>query len=64
MSTSNSDRDQHTEVGHDSHEHADHGGNGKYMAVFVALCVLTDGLVPHVLPVLARSTFRKQASRR
>jgi cytochrome c oxidase subunit 4 len=33
----------HTEVGHDSHAHADHGGNGKYIAVFVALCVLTCG---------------------
>jgi cytochrome c oxidase subunit IV len=38
-----SDRDQHTEVGHDSHEHADHGGNAKYMMVFAALCVLTMG---------------------
>jgi cytochrome c oxidase subunit 4 len=26
--------------GHD-HDHADHGGLGKYLAVFVALCVLT-----------------------
>lgn len=38
-----SDRDQHTEVGHDSHEHADHGGNAKYLMVFAALCVLTLG---------------------
>src|SRR5882762_2301513 len=38
-----SDRDQHTEVGHDSHEYAHHGGNGKYIAVFVALCILTMG---------------------
>jgi len=38
-----SDRDQHTEVGHDSHAHADHGGNGKYLIVFAALCVLTMG---------------------
>jgi cytochrome c oxidase subunit 4 len=35
--------DAHAEVGHDSHAHADHGGNGKYIAVFVALCVLTLG---------------------
>jgi cytochrome c oxidase subunit IV len=26
---------------HDSQEHADHGGVGKYMLVFAALCVLT-----------------------
>jgi len=38
-----SDRDQHTEVGHDSHDHADHGGNGKYLLVFAALCILTMG---------------------
>lgn len=38
-----SDHDQHSEVGHDSHEHLAHGGNGKYIAVFVALCVLTMG---------------------
>ena len=36
-------RPEHTEVGHDSHDHADHGGNGKYLLVFVALCVLTMG---------------------
>src|SRR6478736_4761231 len=36
-----SDRDQHTEVGHDSHDYADHGGNGKYLVVFAALCGLT-----------------------
>ena len=35
-----SDRDQHTEVGHD---YADHGGNGKYLLVFAALCILTMG---------------------
>jgi cytochrome c oxidase subunit IV len=35
--------DDHTEVGHDSHEHADHGGNAKYLLVFVALCLLTTG---------------------
>jgi cytochrome c oxidase subunit 4 len=34
---------EHAEVGHDSHEHAHHGGNGKYIAVFIALCVLTGG---------------------
>jgi cytochrome c oxidase subunit IV len=38
-----SDRDDHQEIGHDSHAHADHGGNAKYIAVFVALCVLTCG---------------------
>src|SRR3954462_14981735 len=38
-----SDRDQHTEVGHDSHDHADHGGNGKYLLVFAALCILMMG---------------------
>jgi cytochrome c oxidase subunit 4 len=38
-----SDRDDHQEVGHDSHEHIHHGGNAKYIAVFVALCVLTCG---------------------
>src|SRR3954469_25227174 len=38
-----SDRDQHTEVGHDSHDHADHGGNGKYLLGFAALCILTMG---------------------
>jgi cytochrome c oxidase subunit 4 len=38
-----SDHNQHTEVGHDSHEHAHHGGNAKYMMVFAALCVLTLG---------------------
>src|SRR3954462_7415756 len=38
-----SDRDQHTEVGHDSHEYAQHGGNAKYLLVFVALCLLTMG---------------------
>lgn len=38
-----SHHDQHTEVGHDNHDHAHHGGNGKYIAVFVALCVLTMG---------------------
>src|SRR4051812_18369026 len=38
-----SDHDPHSEVGHDSHEHADHGGNGKYLIVFAALCLLTMG---------------------
>jgi cytochrome c oxidase subunit 4 len=33
----------HDQVGHDSHDHADHGGNAKYILVFVALCVLTCG---------------------
>jgi cytochrome c oxidase subunit 4 len=33
--------DPHSAVGHDSHEHADHGGLGKYLVVFAALCVLT-----------------------
>jgi cytochrome c oxidase subunit 4 len=27
--------------GHDSHGHDDHGGTGKYVQVFLALCVLT-----------------------
>lgn len=27
--------------GHDSHGHADHGGLGKYIQVFLALCMLT-----------------------
>jgi cytochrome c oxidase subunit IV len=33
--------DDHTPVGHDSHEEAAHGGIGKYLLVFVALCILT-----------------------
>ena len=43
MSELSQPHDDHLEVGHDSHEHADHGGNAKYIAVFVALCVLTCG---------------------
>jgi cytochrome c oxidase subunit 4 len=33
--------DDHVPVGHDSHEEAAHGGIGKYLVVFVALCALT-----------------------
>ena len=33
--------DDHLPVGHDSHDEAAHGGIGKYVAVFVALCLLT-----------------------
>ena len=36
-----SDREEHTPVGHDSHDEISHGGIGKYMLVFVALCALT-----------------------
>jgi cytochrome c oxidase subunit IV len=34
-------QDDHLLVGHDSHDEASHGGIGKYLLVFVALCVLT-----------------------
>jgi len=33
--------DEHLPVGHDSHDEISHGGIGKYLAVFVALCALT-----------------------
>lgn len=33
--------DDHLPVGHDSHEEIAHGGIGKYLLVFAALCVLT-----------------------
>jgi cytochrome c oxidase subunit 4 len=33
--------DEHVADGHDSHDDASHGGIGKYLVVFVALCVLT-----------------------
>ena len=33
--------DDHQPVGHDSHEELAHGGIGKYLLVFVALCGLT-----------------------
>jgi cytochrome c oxidase subunit 4 len=33
--------DEHVPVGHDSHEEIAHGGIGKYLVVFVALCALT-----------------------
>jgi cytochrome c oxidase subunit 4 len=36
-----SDRDEHLSVGHDSHDEISHGGIGKYLVVFVALCALT-----------------------
>src|SRR6186997_662591 len=32
---------EHQPVGHDSHEEMEHGGIGKYLVVFAALCVLT-----------------------
>jgi cytochrome c oxidase subunit 4 len=40
------DEIKHSEIGdqqerHDSQEHVDHGGVGKYLLVFLALCVLT-----------------------
>ena len=54
--------DDHLEVGHDSHEHADHGGNGKYIAVFVALCVLTCGSFLTYFPFW-RDNVPYQASR-
>lgn len=31
----------HAEAGHSNHDHVDHGGVGKYLLVFAALCVLT-----------------------
>ena len=33
--------DEHEPVGYDSHEEISHGGIGKYLVVFVALCALT-----------------------
>jgi cytochrome c oxidase subunit 4 len=33
--------DEHVPVGHDSHDEISHGGTGKYLLVFAALCVLT-----------------------
>jgi len=33
--------DDHLPVGHDSHDEMAHGGIGKYLAVFAALCLLT-----------------------
>src|SRR5437016_12436356 len=33
--------DDHLPVGHDSHDEIEHGGFGKYLLVFVALCALT-----------------------
>jgi cytochrome c oxidase subunit 4 len=33
--------DEHEPVGHDSHDEISHGGIGKYLAVFAALCALT-----------------------
>jgi len=41
MSDHSHPHDEHLPVGHDSHEHAEHGGIGKYLVVFAALCVLT-----------------------
>jgi cytochrome c oxidase subunit 4 len=41
MTEHNAPHDEHQPVGHDSHDHADHGGIGKYLVVFAALCVLT-----------------------
>ncbi len=34
-------QNEHVPVGHDSHEEIAHGGIGKYLVVFAALCVLT-----------------------
>ncbi len=56
--------DEHEPVGHDSHEEIAHGGIGKYLVVFAALCVLTTLFVLYVLPVLGASNMPKQASRR
>jgi cytochrome c oxidase subunit 4 len=53
---------EHTEVGHDNHEHAAHGGNAKYIVVFVALCVLTCGSFLTYSP-LWRAHVPYQASR-
>ena len=33
--------DEHGPDGHDNHDDVDHGGIGKYLVVFVALCALT-----------------------
>src|SRR4051794_11884530 len=33
--------EDHQETGHDSHDEIDHGGIGKYLLVFAALCILT-----------------------
>jgi cytochrome c oxidase subunit 4 len=41
MSDFSHPHDHDHQARHDSQEHADHGGIGKYLLVFVALCVLT-----------------------
>jgi cytochrome c oxidase subunit IV len=41
MSDSAIAQNEHEPVGHDSHEEISHGGIGKYLIVFAALCVLT-----------------------
>src|SRR3954469_16725901 len=33
--------DEHGPIGHDNHDESAHGGIGKYLIVFVALCALT-----------------------
>ena len=38
-------QNEHEPVGHDSHEEIAHGGIGKYLVVFAALCVLTGTLL-------------------
>src|SRR5437764_4851976 len=55
--------DEHVPVGHDSHEEISHGGIGKYLVVFVALCALTmcsfltyfDFWRSHVSPAASRA---------
>jgi cytochrome c oxidase subunit 4 len=41
MSDHSAESDEHLPVGHDSHDEISHGGIGKYLVVFVALCALT-----------------------
>jgi cytochrome c oxidase subunit 4 len=41
MSDFSHPHDHDHQARHDSQEHADHGGTGKYLLVFVALCLLT-----------------------
>jgi cytochrome c oxidase subunit 4 len=41
MTEHSATHNEHLPVGHDSHEEIAHGGIGKYLVVFVALCALT-----------------------
>lgn len=41
MTNSATTHEDHQETGHDSHDEIDHGGIGKYLLVFAALCILT-----------------------